>query len=157
GHFVRVPFAGGPPEDVTPELPPYASWNIAFALDGSRLAIIAASNDGSHLYIADLGPDGQLSPPRHLFTTPTLVNGLSISADGSVVTLALNERSETLQLNLVVVDATSGARLAELWDGATTSINLTGFVPRAGDTRVLAVSDRTGAKRPLVWDVRSGE
>jgi dipeptidyl aminopeptidase/acylaminoacyl peptidase len=157
GHFVRIPFAGGPPEDVTPDLPVYASWNIASALDGSRLAIVAASDDGFHLYAVDLNPDGQLSPPRHLLATPKLVAGLSISSDGKLAALALNERSETLQLNLVVADAGSGARLAELWDGAGTSINLSGFAPRAGDTRVLAVSDRTGAKRPLVWDVQSGE
>jgi dipeptidyl aminopeptidase/acylaminoacyl peptidase len=71
--------------------------------------------------------------------------------------LALNERSDTLQLNLVAVDGASGARLAELWDGPGTSINLASFAPRAGDTRLLAVSDRTRAKRPLVWDVLSGE
>jgi dipeptidyl aminopeptidase/acylaminoacyl peptidase len=157
GHFVRVPFAGGPPQDVTPDLPPYASWNIAFALDGTRLALVAASRDGSHLYTVDLSPDGQLSPPRHLLATPKLVNGLSISPDGGVVVLALNERADTLQLNLVAVDGGSGARLAELWDGPGTSINLAGFAPRKGDTRVLAVSDRTGAKRPLIWNVQSGE
>src|SRR5689334_4516659 len=54
GHFVRVPFAGGPPEDVTPDLPPYAAWNISFALDGSRIAIVAAGDDGFHLYAVDL-------------------------------------------------------------------------------------------------------
>ncbi|HET9223262.1 MAG TPA: prolyl oligopeptidase family serine peptidase, partial [Roseiflexaceae bacterium] len=157
GHFVRLPFAGGPPEDITPDLPAYASFNIASALEGSRLAIVAASNDGFNLYAIDLGPDGQLGAPRHLLTTPKFVAGLSLSPDGGLAALALNERSETFQMNLVVVDAGSGARLAELWDGAGTSINLTGFAPGSGDTRVLAVSDRTGAKRPLVWDARSGE
>src|SRR5262245_1514973 len=29
GHFVRVPFEGGEPEDITPDMPPYASWTIA--------------------------------------------------------------------------------------------------------------------------------
>jgi hypothetical protein len=29
GHFVRLPFAGGPPEDITPDLPAYTSLEYA--------------------------------------------------------------------------------------------------------------------------------
>ena len=31
------------------------------------------------------------------------------------------------------------------------------FAPIAGDARILAASNRSGVKRPLIWDVRSGE
>ena len=32
GHYVRVPFEGGSPEDITPDLSPYSSWFIGVSL-----------------------------------------------------------------------------------------------------------------------------
>src|SRR5690349_805519 len=40
GHYVRVPFAGGPPVDITPDLPPYASWGLTHARGGTRLSFL---------------------------------------------------------------------------------------------------------------------
>lgn len=157
GHWVRVPFAGGPPEDVTPGLPPYASWSISFAAGGSLLALSTADQAGFHVFAADLGPAGELGPPRRLFSTPKLIEGITVSADGSLVVAAVNERSELPRFTLVAFDAASGERLAELSDGVEASVSGASFAPAPGDSRLLAVSDRSGVKRPLVWDVRSGE
>src|SRR5918999_5005052 len=54
-------------------------------------------------------------------------------------------------------DTTSGAQIAELWDGPGTSIEVTGFSPRPGDLRVAGTTNRSGVKRPLIWNPRTGE
>ena len=41
GHFVRVLFAGGDPEDISPDLPPYSSYVFTSSGDGSTLAYVA--------------------------------------------------------------------------------------------------------------------
>lgn len=157
GHWVRVPFAGGPPEDVTPDLPPYASWSLSLAAGGGRAALVAADAAGFHLYAVDLGPAGELGAPRRLLTTPKFIEGISVAADGRTVVAGVNERSELPRFNLVALDAASGERLGELWDGPGTSVSGAIFAPAPGDARLLAVSDRSGAKRPLLWDARGGE
>ncbi len=55
GHFVRVPFEGGEPDDITPHLPPYSSWFICISLDGTCLGFMAANDTGFHIYCCDLG------------------------------------------------------------------------------------------------------
>ena len=56
GHYVRVPFAGGPAEDITPEMPPYASWGIDSSLAGNRHGLhdrqrrrLSSADDALHL------------------------------------------------------------------------------------------------------------
>src|ERR1700757_1505779 len=33
GHFLRIPFQGGEPEDITSQLPPYSSWSFNTSRD----------------------------------------------------------------------------------------------------------------------------
>jgi dipeptidyl aminopeptidase/acylaminoacyl peptidase len=157
GHWVRVPFDGGPAESITPDLPPYASWFLSLASSGSRAALVAADDAGFHLHALDLGPAGELGQPRRLLSTPKFVESISLSADGSTLVAAANERSALPRFNLIALDAATGERLAELWDGPDTSISDPRFAPLPDDPRLLAVSDGTGVKRPLVWNPRTGE
>ena len=46
GHFVRVPFEGGEPEDISPDLPLYASFSLTQSLNGSLLGFSTAGQDG---------------------------------------------------------------------------------------------------------------
>ena len=68
GHWVRVPFEGGPPEDMTPDLPPYASWDARSSDDGSALAFTAASAEGFTVFLLPARRDGPRSaapaPPQ---------------------------------------------------------------------------------------------
>lgn len=157
GHWVRVPFGGGPAEDLTPAMPPYASWSLTLASSGSRAALVAADGAGFHLHALDLGPGGALGQPRRLLSTPKFVESISISADGRTLVAAANERSALLRFNLIALDTADGGRVAELWDGPETSIGGPSFAPSPGDPRLVAVSDRTGVKRPLIWNPRTGE
>src|SRR5215204_1286757 len=67
GHLVRVLFGGGPPEDVSPDLPPYSTWGGVISAAGNQLAFTRADSEGFTLTAIDLGPDDELSPPRDLF------------------------------------------------------------------------------------------
>ncbi len=64
GHFVRVPFEGGAPEDITPDLPPYAFFGLQGSRANNCLALIAFNQEGFMLYCMDIEDDGTLSPPR---------------------------------------------------------------------------------------------
>ncbi len=157
GHWVRVPWEGGEPEDVTPALAPYASSDLVISAAGRRLAFNAARSDGFTLYAVDLGPDGEVTAPRILHSTRSLSDVAGVSSDGSIVALASTERSGKPQFSLLALDGESGDWIGELWDGEDTSITDVVFSKMRGDARLVASSNRTGARRPLVWDPRTDE
>ncbi len=64
GHFVRVPFEGGVPQDITPDLPPYSAWSIGASRSGNMIGFIQASDDGFHLHLIDIGNDGNIGARR---------------------------------------------------------------------------------------------
>ena len=163
GHYVRVPYEGGPPEDVTPNLPPYGASTtpfpqpaVAFSPSGNALVFRTNDADGFHLCRVGMGPDGSLGLPQIFYTTPSLCRTPLLSEDGAIAVVAASERTGKQQYALLAFDA-GGARIGELYDGPDSSIEPIAFSPKPGDTRVLASSDRTGDKRPLLWDARTGE
>jgi len=163
GHYVRIPYEGGPPEDVTPDLPPYGASTtpfpqpaVAFSPSGNALVFRTNDADGFHLCRVEIAPDGALSPPLFFYTTRSLCRTPLLSEDGSLAVVAASERTGRQQYALLAFDA-GGARIGELYDGPDSSIEPIAFSPAPGDTRVLANSDRTGDKRPLLWDARTGK
>ncbi len=156
GHFARVPFTGGPPEDISPDLPPYASESLSVSGSGNYLSFLSVGADGFKVYGQPLGPRGALGQRRLLFQHAGLAFGPAVSHAGDLAVIAATER-DPQRFNLVVVDTASGQRVAELWDGPRTSLEWLGFPPRAGDARLLATTNRSGVKRPLIWNPRTGE
>src|SRR5690349_23665921 len=55
GHYVRVPFEGGEPQDLTPNLPPYASFSLSESLSGRMIGFTVASQDGFKLMMMETG------------------------------------------------------------------------------------------------------
>lgn len=157
GHYVRVPFEGGEPEDITPEMPLYSSWVLEVAHSGRDLGLMIANANGFHSYLLDLGTDGSIGVPRHLYTGKKLAFGPYLSATADIAVLATTERSEMQHFNLLALDTSSGEAMGELWDGADTSLQPSDFSPVAGDPRILATSNRSGDNRPLIWNPRTGE
>jgi len=67
GHYVRVPFEGGESEDLTPDLPPYASFTLAESRDGSVLAFITSAPKAARFTPSRMGSarsSGRPRPPR---------------------------------------------------------------------------------------------
>lgn len=157
GHFARMPYAGGEPQEITPDLPPHSEVGFGFARSGSRLGFGAARPDGFTIYVLDAGKDGSLGPARELHRMQTIGFGPFFSADGSLALVASSERSGKNEFSLLAFDARSGRQIAELWDGEGTSLNFNQFSPLPGDGRVLATTNRSGIERLLIWDPLSGQ
>ncbi len=158
GHYVRIPFEGGAPEDITPDLPPYSSLgDFSISRAGNRISFVAATPAGFLVQCLDVGPDGKLSDLRQIHQAARLILGSTLSADGETIVISSTERSGSLQFSLLAFNTRSGQQINELWDGPESSIMPGPFSPLADDARMLATTDRSGTKRPLIWNPRTGE
>lgn len=152
GHYVRVPFEGGQPQDITPEMPPYSSFLLSQAASGRVIGFMAAVDGGFGIYTL---ADG--AAPRLLARFSQLCYGPCLSHNGEIAVVETGERTGTLDRSLAAYDVASGQPIAELWDGEGFTHSFGPFSPLPGDTRLLATSTRTGFDRPLIWNPRTGE
>ena len=158
GHFVRMPYAGGEPLDITSDMPPYSEMGFGFARSGSCLGFTTAAPNGFDTFLIDISPDGSLGKPRQISHLDTICNGPWLSADGRITLMMSSEHSGKNEYSLVALDSATGARIAELWDGEGASITtFRGFSPLHGDPRILAQTNRSGIERLLIWNPLSGE
>lgn len=153
GHYYRVPFAGGTPQDFTPHLPEYASFYFTETYIGNRFGFTAANQMGFHIYVVDHTSGEAL---LH-YESGALSVGPNLSHSGEIAVIATTEKSGTTDYSIEAYDVETGTKLGELWDGVGTSIQPVGFVPRAGDMRYLATTNKSGYARPLIWNPRTGE
>ncbi|HEY7021176.1 MAG TPA: alpha/beta fold hydrolase [Ktedonobacterales bacterium] len=156
GHYARVPFEGGDPEDISPNLPPYASLVFTSSGDGSTLAYVALTTAGAQLYLQRVGPSGVLGAPQLLHQADHLGSTI-LSADADLVTFYQPDRRGNIASSIRVLETTSGATLATIRDGEESHIVPIAFCPLASDPRFLATSDRSGQTRPFICDTRTGE
>jgi dienelactone hydrolase len=153
GHIVRIRWEGGDPEDLTPEVPPYALGGMRVSRDGSRFGFTTATRDGFQTYVARFDAAGDPVAPRLIFHEARLSRGPLFSADASIAVMATCARTLSTDFSLVSLDTESGEVLAELFvPGA--SIGPARFSPVRGDSVMLCGSNETGNTRPLIWDAR---
>ncbi len=153
GHYYRVPFAGGTPEDFTPQLPEYASFYFAETVTGNHFGFMAANQTGFHIYVVDHASGEAL---LH-YESGALSVGPNLSYAGEIAVIATTEKSGSTDYSIEAYDVVTATKLGELWDGFGTSIQPVGFIPRAGDMRYLATTNKSGYARPLIWNPRTGE
>ncbi len=137
GHALAVDFAVGDPEPLIPDLPD--GWPMGVSFAGSRVAI-GLENEGIYrVYVADPG-----APVRMLYelngpagvgrTWPQGVGGLS--SDGRLVCLSHTEHGDILHTALRVLDADTGATVADL-DDEGRNLDPGVWSPIAGDHRLV--------------------
>lgn len=157
GHFVRVPFNGGPSEDITPDLPLYNSFGLNHSYTSNRLGFMAAGSEGFQAMVLDANAQGaQLSPPRLLWHSHALSGSPTFSHGGEIALIVTTERSGRNEYSLIALDAITGEKIGELWDEGA-SIEASRFSPLPGDMRLAATSNKSGFMRPLIWNPRTGE
>ena len=155
GHWVRVPFEGGPAEDLTADLPDFASYDLQVRPGASEVLFTAASAAGFETWL--VAPDAPAGPRRvRLRGTQAMTESAGLSRDGTLAYVLSNERTGQPRFALLVLDAATGEQTAELWDGADATIANVVVSPVQGDARLAATSDRSGEVRPLLWDPSSG-
>jgi dipeptidyl aminopeptidase/acylaminoacyl peptidase len=156
GHLAAVPYAGGPPRDLTPELPPYTLRGLDISRDGSTLAFDAVGDGVYRFYLLDLAGGG---PARLLYESAFETWESILSHGAELLAVKSSERAGgRRRYSTRVLDTASGALVGELWDGPEESVEPIAFSPVAGDMRLLLSTTRYGGfVRPVVWEPRSGE
>src|SRR5919197_868473 len=117
GHYVRVPWDGGPEQDVTPNMEPYAAlYRCAVSENGTMFAFTPTEANGFPLYCLDLGADGTVGAPRELYRSPKLVDDAALSYNAEMAVVATTEHSSARQYSLLAVATADGRRVGELLD-----------------------------------------
>lgn len=157
GHFVRIPYTGGEPEDITPDLPPYSTAGFSFSRSGNRLGYVVAGADGFSIYIMDVGEQGKLSAPRKLYHCPTMAFGPAFTADGSLAVVLTTEHTGKNEFSLLAFDAASGEKIAEWWEGEGYSLSSLTPSPVTGDSRFVLNTNRSGIEQLAIWNPHTGK
>ena len=158
GHLTRVPFEGGAFEDVTPDLPAYTLRGVGLSRNGKLLAFDAVNKNGFQLHIVELGPRGELSTPRLIFTSEKEAWGALLSSAGSLAAMISTARAGgQRRRSLLAIDTRDGHLVNELWDGPQADIEIATFSPLPDDPRLLAMTSRSGFKQPFLWNPLTAE
>jgi dipeptidyl aminopeptidase/acylaminoacyl peptidase len=155
GHLVRVPFEGGPPQDVTPGMAPYTLRGVGFDGSGGTVAFNPVNADGFALYTVGVTP--QIGEPRLLHRDSWETWGALLSARGDLAACWSTARAGGVRrYTLLAFDTATGEQVGELGDGRATVVGVR-FCPVDGDGRILAGTAESGFTRPVVWDPRSDD
>ena len=158
GHIARIPFSGGPPQNLTPDLPPYTLRGFDISRGGNRLAFDAVYENRYCFYCLELRADGSCTPPRLIYATGQESWACHLSHDGGLLAIKSTRRApHSRRYSVLVFDTNTGDQIAELWDGFENSVEPVQFSPLPGDERLLATTTAPGVLRPLLWNPRSGE
>ncbi len=152
GHYVRLPFSGGEPEDITPDLPDYASHSFSESDSGNARGFTAVYDNGFHFIIHDR----RHAKPVFTRTKQALSFGPYLSQDAEIAIIASTEKTGSAEYALEAYDVGSGALIAELWDGPGSGTGCAGFSPVPGDMRVAGSSSAGGYHRPFIWNPQTG-
>ena len=157
GHIVRVPFEGGPSEDLTPDLPPYSIAYLGFSSTSKLFGFTAATSGGFKIYCLSLESDQPFESPQLIYQADKIASGPYLSYDGEIGIVQTTARVGSFKFGLLAFDIESGELINELWADSEGSVEIVAFSPIAGDMRLLATTNQSGDKRPLIWNPRSGE
>ena len=150
GHIVRVPFLGGPTEDISPEMPFYGcTFGINQSYQGKRFGARLTRPGSQVLFIFD-----QDLTAKQVYKSQDIFYGPELSYNAEIAVIASTEGSGSLDTKLLAFDLETGEQVAELWDGS--SHNQGPFSPIAGDYRMISSTSKSGYTRPILWNPRTG-
>jgi len=160
GVWRRRPFGaalvvGEADEPAVPGLDPSYPAGLAIGRDG-RTAVVGRStdDDGSTIHLARAG-----EAPVEIYRHRESAGVGDLSHDGSLIAVEHTEHGDAMHSALRVLrpDGTTVAELDDTRGGAEElGLEVLGFAPVDGDTRLLIGHQRRGRWEPLVWDVATG-
>lgn len=155
GVWRRQPFTGGADETAVPGLDPSYPAGLALGRDGTAVVGRSTDDDGSTIHVVRPG-----SAPAEIYRHRESAGVGDLSHDGTLIAFEHTEHGDAMHSALRVVRP-DGTAVAELDDtkGGTEELGLEvlGFAPLAGDTRLLIAHQRRGRWEPMIWDVSLGE
>jgi len=154
GAWVVAPFAETvAPEPLVPGVP--EGWDQGLALGRRRTVAAISTPERFGIWVSDDGADARCIHAHPEMLSLGSDDEAALSADETLVAFEHAEDGDALHAALRVIDAGTGATVADLkWDGI--AITSHGFSPVAGDARVAISHERSGERRPAVWDPRTG-
>jgi len=158
GHVVRIPFEGGTPQSLTPQMLPYATWFLSESKSGNAIGLTTADASGFKMLLIPKAPDGTLSDPQTVYTSARLSYGPLLSHDAEYAVIATTERSQHTDMALMAFDlrADSPQQTVRVLQETDGDLSPLAFAPLKGDARLLASTNVSGFDRPVIWDVSDG-
>ncbi|MFF0062638.1 prolyl oligopeptidase family serine peptidase [Streptomyces sp. NPDC005279] len=164
GIWMRQPFGGGDDEPAAPGLGPSYPAGLAIGRDGTSVVGRSTDEDGTTIHVVRAGAE-----PAEIYRHRESAGVGDLSHDGTLIAIEHTEHGDAMHSALRVVRI-GGASHAEGCGGATTvaelddtkggteelGLEVLGFAPVDGDTRLLVGHQRRGRWEPMIWDVASG-
>ena len=157
GSWVVSPFEGdGEPVPLVDGVP--IGWTEGLAIGRRRVVVGRSNTDGYSVWAAsDGGPARLLHQHPQPFRLASGMGGHgALSSDDAVACLEVMEDGDVMHAWLRAIDTETGATIAELRDIDRELIGF-GFAPGPGDRRMAITHERTGHRRPAIWDTATGE
>ncbi|MFD7614450.1 prolyl oligopeptidase family serine peptidase [Streptomyces sp. NPDC059828] len=155
GVWMRQPFHGGADEPAAPGLDASYGAGLALGRDGTAVVGRSTDEDGTTIHVVRSGAE-----PVEIYRHRESAGVGDLSRDGALLAIEHTEHGDAMHPALRVVTL-DGVTVAELDDtrGGTEELGLEvlGFAPVDGDTRLLVGHQRRGRWEPMLWDVASGE
>ena len=101
--------------------------------------------------------DGKIRDLVQLFHSEKLAWGPLYAYNGEVCVVATTDRATLQHYDVRAFDTATGDQIAELWDGEGTSLEPLSFSSQPGDLRLTGTTNRSGLKRPFIWNPRTNE
>ncbi|NGO80490.1 S9 family peptidase [Streptomyces sp. YC504] len=156
GVWMRQPFEDGADEPAVPGLDPSYPAGLALGRDGSVVVVGRSTDDeGTTIHVVRDG-----GAPVEIYRHQESAGVGDLSHDGTLIAVEHTEHGDAMHAALRIVRL-DGSTVTELDDseGGTKELGLEvlGFAPVDGDTRLLIGHQRRGRWEPLIWDVATGE
>ncbi|WUA58892.1 prolyl oligopeptidase family serine peptidase [Streptomyces sp. NBC_00224] len=155
GVWMRQPFGGGDDEPAVPGLEPSYPAGLALGRDGTAVVGRSTDEDGTTVHVVRPG-----AAPAEIYRHRESAGVGDLSYDGALIALEHTEHGDAMHsaLRVLRLDGSTAAELDDTKGGAEElGLEVLGFAPLPGDTRLLIAHQRRGRWEPMVWDVASGE
>ncbi|MHC0429441.1 S9 family peptidase [Streptomyces sp. O3] len=158
GVWKRQPFAGGADEPAVPGLAPSYPAGLAIGRGDAGPVVVGRSTDdeGSTVHVVR---GGTAAAPAEIYRHRESAGVGDLSHDGALIALEHTEHGDAMHsaLRVVTLDGTTVAELDDTKGGTKElGLDVLGFAPVDGDTRLLVAHQRRGRWEPMVWDVATG-